>query len=122
MATRRLAPVQTPEQRIAALEAQVERLTSKREATKNLPSEPHHADGADTPVVWFAKTWGSDPVVMYQYVANHVPGKGWVISHQSKKNYLTWNEVLDFAMLREPNGYVPEFYVANEWLRLDPRA
>lgn len=115
----RIVREKTPEQRIAELEAQVARLVSKRETIKSLPSEPSHPEGEDTPVVWFVKMWGGD--TPYQYVANHVHGKGWIVSHQSKRDYLTWNELLDFALLRESEDYVPEFYLAQNWARMSAR-
>lgn len=114
-----MAKVLTSEQQIAELTARVARLEGKQGALKQMPSEPVQ-HGACGPVVWFAKTWGSPEGAMYQYVANRVKGKGWVISHQSKKTYMTWNEILLFALLREPDGYIPPFYIADGWSELKP--
>lgn len=117
--TRRVPRTETPEETIARLEERVARLEGKRAVMRQLPSEPYHAEGEDTPVVWFCKFWGGETA--YQYVANHVPGKGWIVSHQTKRTYLTWNELLDFALLREGDAYVPTFYRATEWEELSVR-
>jgi hypothetical protein len=119
MAGRRLKAVETPEETIARLEARVARLKSKRTTLRTLPSEPHQIENLASPVVWFVKFWGNE--TPYQYVASHVHGKGWIVSHQSKRTYLTWNEVLDFALLCESDGYAPTFYVATAWVALSAR-
>jgi hypothetical protein len=108
-----LRAVRTPDEEIELLRRRVERLQSNQDSFREMPSEPFHEKDADSPVVWFAKTWGEDK--RYEYVTLHVKGKGWIVSHQGKKLYLSWNDLLVFALLKEPDDEIPCFWLATSW-------
>lgn len=113
-----LEAVRTPDEEILRLRRRVERLQSKQDKFSEMPSEPVHEKDSDSPVVWFAKTWGEDK--LHEYSTLHVQGKGWVVSHIGKKLYLTWNDLLIFALLKEPDDAIPIFWMATDWKALNP--